>query len=301
MPFNQLILPLLGGYIFVNHTYLTCYWASRHPKEHMVFLSAVAGAVLLVIARTIAFLLALTEFGQACWAKLHSVVPFPGIGTAVLAFILGFVLRHWFNKAWTKSRAPLWLYAAGQFNKLEEVLFRSAYPVKPSHAVRRHPWRHLALGLIGWHRIQGLLSRLPFVRVPSAYLVESEHVSPQPVMICMKNRKVYVGFIEFALPMRAEVKTFITLLPAWSGYRDKDTLAVIPTTDYEETYDYIVNAAAGGDALDLGKFLKALCIDDVETVNLYDDDAFVAFSPPDDSEPGDAQNNAHETPDWSVM
>ncbi|MDR6641854.1 hypothetical protein J2X57_001061 [Luteibacter sp. 1214] len=285
MPFNQLILPLLGGYIFVNHTYLCCYWASRHPKEHMLFLSAVAGAFLLVVARVISYFVALTDIGRRSSIVLHDVIPFPGIGTAILAFFLGFVFRSWFNRTWTKARAPLWLYAAGQFNKLEEVLFHSAYPVSPSDRERRHPWRQLILGLFAWHKVQKLVSKaLPGVVSESTnYAVNTDRADPEPVMLCLKNRKVYVGYIQFALPMRAEVKSYLTMLPAWSGYRDKDTLGVVPTTNYQATYDYIDGSTNGGYRLDLNRFIKTVCIDDVESANLFDEDAFASFLIPDDA------------------
>ncbi len=97
-------------------------------------------------------------------------------------------------------------------------------------------------------------------------------------MLCLKNRKVYVGYIEYVLPMRAESKPYITILPAWSGYRDKDTLEVVPTTDYTATYYRMTAATADDNQFDIDMYIKTVCIDDIESANLYDDNSFAVFT-----------------------
>lgn len=42
MPYNQLLLPLIGGYILVNFTHITSYWASRQSREHFLLAAALA-------------------------------------------------------------------------------------------------------------------------------------------------------------------------------------------------------------------------------------------------------------------
>ncbi|MBJ8554221.1 hypothetical protein [Acinetobacter bereziniae] len=60
----------------------------------------------------------------------------------------------------------------------------------------------------------------------------------KPIMLSMDDRKIYIGFIigfgygKDAFSIKNE--TF-RLLPILSGYRDKDTLKVIKTTDYVQT------------------------------------------------------------------
>jgi len=81
----------------------------------------------------------------------------------------------------------------------------------------------------------------------AAYLLgESAHHSPigstlveafvekNEVMITMEDRKVYVGYImDVGAPTEVTgVNLEILLIPTVSGYRDKDTLKVVYTTDY---------------------------------------------------------------------
>lgn len=278
MPFNQLLLPLLGGYIFVNHTYITCYWASRHSKEHLVFLSAVMGSILLIAARLLTYLACKTPLGMGLAEHLHRVAPYDGVGTAVGAFLLGFVLRWWFNRAWPVDRAPLWHYGMGTLNQLETLLIECSYPVDPGDRLRRHPLNNLALGLVFWPQIERRAQRwFPgfFGRALEAPATDPE---PLPVMLCMKNRKVYVGFVQFALPMRSEAKPYINIIPLWSGYRDKDTLTVVPTSSYWSVIGSLQEAGADQAQKVYDSFLKTIALDDIEAANLFDEDTFQQFA-----------------------
>ncbi|MGY4525175.1 hypothetical protein [Pseudomonas sp. TE21394] len=64
-------------------------------------------------------------------------------------------------------------------------------------------------------------------------LVEA-FVTKNEVMITMEDRKVYVGYImDVGAPTEVTgVNLEILLIPTVSGYRDKDTLKVVYTTDY---------------------------------------------------------------------
>jgi len=273
-----------SGYVFINHTFLTCYWASRHSKEHLIFLSAVAGAFLLVVARVLAYLVCRSSLGEHFARTVHIAAPYPGIGTATGAFFLGFIFRFWFNKTWTRTRSPLWHYAKGTFSELEGLLFKCSNPTEPDRFLRRHPWGSLFLGLICWQKVtKGSAKLLTLLRggspaaddgSPLALNGDGSPDAPLPLMLCMKNRKIYVGYVRFALPMRAESKPFITIVPAWSGYRDKDTLVANPTEDY----DRVIEVLAASNAATVTLFEKVICIDDIETANLYDPETFALFN-----------------------
>lgn len=58
----------------------------------------------------------------------------------------------------------------------------------------------------------------------------------RPVMITMDDRKVYVGHIvDIGAPTEVTgVDQEIALIPSVSGYRDKDTMKVVYTTDYSD-------------------------------------------------------------------
>jgi len=268
MPFNQLVLPLLGGYVFVNYTYLARYWASRHSKEHLIFLSAIFGAVFLGISRTACYLISRSDWGQHLSATIHSIAPFDGIGSATGSVLLGVLFWLWFNKAWSKRRAPMWLHAAGGFNSMEELLLKSAGvdQINGFDYLKAHPWRGLILGLIGWWKIRRLYEK--FAGGPNK---DEEPIEPVPIMLCMKDRKVYVGYVLVAIPQRADVKPYITVLPAWSGYRDKDTLRVTATEPYFRVIE-LMSTDKGAN-----EFAKVICIEGIETASLYDKDAFEKF------------------------
>ena len=105
VPFNQLILPLLGGYILVTYTNCAVYWSTRQSKEQLLFASALVGALLAMSARVIALVAGKTSYGQKLYEVIHDVVNYEGIGTAVLALLISLILRFWINKSWPMPEA----------------------------------------------------------------------------------------------------------------------------------------------------------------------------------------------------
>ena len=89
MPFNLLLLPLLGGYIFISHWNHTRFDARRYSGERLVFHSALAGVVFLVLGLGLGLALAAWMPGLAEWWLRF--VPFEYSGTSLLAFLLGVV------------------------------------------------------------------------------------------------------------------------------------------------------------------------------------------------------------------
>lgn len=89
MPFNLLLLPLMGGYVFVSRWNRTRFETKRHTGERLLFSAAIAGVFFLIVAFIIVRLLATWQPElRAEWAQ-H--VPFPHAGTSLLAFLLGCV------------------------------------------------------------------------------------------------------------------------------------------------------------------------------------------------------------------
>lgn len=87
MPFNLLLLPLLGGFLFLTYWNPTRFDSNRYSGERLIFFAAAAGVGLL----SLAFLITrgVLRFWPAIGASWHSVVPFPYSGTSFLAFLLG--------------------------------------------------------------------------------------------------------------------------------------------------------------------------------------------------------------------
>lgn len=97
MPYNLLLLPLVGGYIFITRTYWFRFFTQRADGYRILLNAALAGIVLMVLAS------GLVELGlllAGTWSKAqpliewigqvtHAIAPFPFSGRAGLAFALG--------------------------------------------------------------------------------------------------------------------------------------------------------------------------------------------------------------------
>lgn len=242
MPFNQLILPLLGGYILVTYTNCAVYWTSRQSKEQLIFVSAFVGALLAVVARAIALLASNCTFGVYLYEKVHSFLNYDGIGTAVLALVLSLVLRWWINKGWPMSEAGFWLYGRDALNEFESLLFLSFSGVAPANSavfrslpVELFTRAFAVIPVVGsWMRKK--LDRQGQWRVISS-IDEAGKASPIPLLLTMKDRKVYAGFLEKTPSLAFGSMAYINIVVFWSGYRDKDDLHVTFTDDYTAVFE----------------------------------------------------------------
>jgi hypothetical protein len=101
VPFNVLLLPLLGGYVFIKYWNKTRFDASRYSGERLLFHAALAGVVFLVMAFAVTTAVTLWKPLLAEWWR--SRIPFPYAGTSLVAFLLGTVVWWPFNK-WFSDR-----------------------------------------------------------------------------------------------------------------------------------------------------------------------------------------------------
>lgn len=194
MPYNLLLLPLLGGFIFARRWNLLRFYALRSDGYLLLLYAALAGSIHLVAARFIIVILPVICQKSAALLNLiamidtgwHYLAPFQHSGVTSLAFALGAVL--W----WPLNKIP-------------------KYKEKPS--------------------IRKVLSAYgdPFV-----LLMERAMDQTKPVSLTLKGGKVYVGFVTYtaftahpAFPIRS-----IKILPFVSGYRHDETKRVRFTTDY---------------------------------------------------------------------
>lgn len=103
MPYNLLLLPLLGGYIFAEFCYRFRYYTRRADKERLLFRSAIFASFFLFVAYALRYLV----YTYIPWLPEHwnPVFPFEYSGTALTAFLLGatgwmpanFLFARWFN------------------------------------------------------------------------------------------------------------------------------------------------------------------------------------------------------------
>lgn len=238
MPFNQLLLPLLGGYVLVAHANCFVYWSSRQSKEQLLLASAFAGALLALVSRVITLLIAHTQWGLDIHRVLHTHVPYDGIGTAALSLVLGAFLVFWINRSWSIPEVGRWLYGRGTLTQLEALFFASFNGSVPfdgtvfrSLPVELSLRMIAAVPLFGWPLRKRLEARSQW-RVITHYDEASRTASPAPIMVSMRDRKVYVGLLRHAPSFKVSGMPHLNLEVLLGGYRDKDNLSVQFTDDY---------------------------------------------------------------------
>jgi len=87
MPFNVLLLPLLGGFWWVSHWHPTRFKASRLSGHKLIFWSATAGVVLLAVSSVAVEIL--SRNWPIVEREFKELFPFSYFGTASGAFLLG--------------------------------------------------------------------------------------------------------------------------------------------------------------------------------------------------------------------
>ena len=103
MGLGLFLVPVLGGYLFPTRLHYTRYGVLRKSGYHLFFQSAIAGGVLVVIAR-LAVVFLNDRFPQIglLW---KSYVPFYYSGTVALSVLLGFMFPNLANLLYGKEKA----------------------------------------------------------------------------------------------------------------------------------------------------------------------------------------------------
>jgi hypothetical protein len=108
MPFNLLLLPLLGGYIFARKYYRTRYSALRSENHRLLFLAAQYGLLFLGMAATVRGIWMVLRYFYPSLAVVNQlwriVFPFDFSGTAILAFLLGATSWKYLNRKLNSDR-----------------------------------------------------------------------------------------------------------------------------------------------------------------------------------------------------
>lgn len=95
MPFNLLLLPLLGGYLFINSFNRTKFLVERKDGYHFLFETSLAGVFLLAVSK--ALILCLQSQLTFVDIEWHKVLDYPGSGVAALSFLLAIFLPYALN------------------------------------------------------------------------------------------------------------------------------------------------------------------------------------------------------------
>ena len=90
-------MPALSGYVLLGWTYMSRYWFVRQSGYSLFFAAAVAGVVLLAVARLIVVLLRLC-IPSEIYQYWHSYAPFDYSGTVMVSTIIAIVLPPLINR-----------------------------------------------------------------------------------------------------------------------------------------------------------------------------------------------------------
>ncbi|TDR80220.1 hypothetical protein [Paludibacterium purpuratum] len=85
-----------------------------------------------------------------------------------------------------------------------------------------------------------------------------------PIQITTKSRKIYIGFAMTQITRDDfSRREYTSILPLLSGYRDKDTMKIMLTNDYQEFYK-------NTDNVDLGQFRVVIPVSEITNVAFFD-------------------------------
>jgi hypothetical protein len=237
MPFNALLLPLLGGYILICFTHLFAYYSSRQSKEHLLFHSLLAGVVLGALGRLMAFALSTVEFFKSASAAFKQVFPFEFLGSSLLSLLLGISLTVAINIIVPKRRATHFLYKRQVLNSFEALIYES-------------------LGLDD-DAVSAKKTKL--------------------LLFTLADGKVYVAIPRWFPRLTRNDDAYIRITPFISGYRMKDTQELVLTTRYTEIYKKELQQAGKKDEIDFKDFDKILRLSDIKGISVFNERIFQGF------------------------
>jgi hypothetical protein len=243
VPWNILLLPLIGGYFALHLFYYSRSRARRQEGYRLLLDSALAGLSLIPPARGIVLLIKSTGPGQALgdlWTAAVGSVPYAGTGAAAL--LLGVTLPLVLNVV-----AASLLHGLGSGPRASPPDRSSFRPA----AQPRSRWLELlgiAIAHVRWSvacigrwlqpaRDHAEDWAMQFSEDPMHRVFRRAIQAERPVMVTLKDRKVYIGLV-WELP-KSEVddeRKSISMLPVLSGHRDSDQLRLEVDTVYPD-YD----------------------------------------------------------------
>lgn len=121
MPYNLLLLPLLGGYLFIHFTYRFRFRAYGLDNYRLLFESAGFGIAALALSHLLTRLALAAGFLEGPIRLWKRLAPFPFSGSAFGALLLGLLAPSVVNRIWNKDVSSL--SAIGRYgNDLERLL-----------------------------------------------------------------------------------------------------------------------------------------------------------------------------------
>src|SRR3569832_2078390 len=105
MPYNLLLFPLLGGFLFLHVNHFFRFHAQRMDGYRLLVESAIAGSVLGMLARGIVVFFDGSQLGKWTASVWDPLAPWPDSNMAALSMVLGPVLALVVNLFVDKQKA----------------------------------------------------------------------------------------------------------------------------------------------------------------------------------------------------
>ena len=149
MPFDLLLLPLLGGFVFIRQFSLTRFSTSRLSGQRLVIWAALAGLVFLCGSRVvITLLLTYLPIIGSWW---QAIIPFEYSGTTFGALFLGVTLWIPANRVINKEWALDW--TTQRFGSQLEILFADSFKNDKQVQITLNGGKVL-VGYIAWQPLE---------------------------------------------------------------------------------------------------------------------------------------------------
>lgn len=241
MPLNILILPLLGGYLFLYFYHDTRFGLNRSRGRRVLLDSARIGILLLVVSRCSVLIVAELLPSLAIWWK--QLAPFAYSGTGFLSAFIGFI-------SGLMGNAILGGKASRELP--ENVRSRASDPARLLAIVRDVERES--------NHVEGTI-----------LTCWSEN---RPMMVGTKQKKIYVGVPKHG-PEPHERRRELAMLPLLSGYRDNETQEVHFTTTYADVYEELADES--DPPVNPGDFVTVIPLEEISTLAVFDFDAYERF------------------------
>ena len=193
--FDLLLLPLLGGYIFLITFTLTKFYHQRIERQRLIFNSLILAFFVSIIGLLFDEYALKSTYLINFRETMGKLLPieYSGLNQSILIFIISYPLAKLLNLI-TSNRFML-NYVVNKWGDEYEKLF--------------------------WSSLQ------------------SKNDEDKLLMITTKSNKVYVGYVNrISEPIN---NSHITVIPNFSGYRDKETQEFKLTTDYISVLQHFIN------------------------------------------------------------
>ncbi|MGE4289410.1 MAG: hypothetical protein AB7E36_12015 [Salinivirgaceae bacterium] len=229
MPYNLLILPLSGGFLFLYFFAKTKYFFQRLGSQELIFFSVIAGISLITLSVLLKGLI-LFCFPEilTCINEFHDYMHFshiPLLWTAFFSLILAVFITHVGNKI---------------IQKVDKEMEYS------------------------------IISAIMHVGSRFEKLAATCFITGEMMQITLNNNKVYIGFIDTLPPPKKD--EYFSLIPVFSGYRDRYTRNLTITSNYLKVIDrYQETDETKKDKFDLDIFIKS---DEIISASLFDYDVY---------------------------